>query len=354
MKFHLIAGLGLLLCSLSATAAPREWTDQATGRKVTGEFVSLDGDQVTLSINGKEYKMPVAKLSADDQAFLKVVGEMPAPAPAAAPQPAPAAVGKAQRVDITQKAYADWNGYYSGLFGKKLLKFYEKSKGIVDVPDKDTMTTVETAVMWQKDDKLGKMILFVPPDYDGSTAYGVLVYISPGNDPVSLVPGWDKVFTEKKLIYCSPAGTGNDQADMRRIALALDAVATVKASYKVDPARLIASGTSGGGAISTTIAVHYPEFKAIDCSRGSEPDGVTVFPYLDSGDIRQVAKQKKRFAWVSGPKDRNYEYIKRGVAGWSDAGVESKLFEDPNQGHAAATEDLMRQALTWIEEPPTK
>ncbi|RYD30679.1 MAG: hypothetical protein EOP87_16220, partial [Verrucomicrobiaceae bacterium] len=84
MKFPVIAGLGLLFSILSAAAAPREWTDQATGRKVTGEFVSLDGEQVTLSINGKEYKMPVAKLSADDQAYLKVVGDAP-PSPAGTP-----------------------------------------------------------------------------------------------------------------------------------------------------------------------------------------------------------------------------------------------------------------------------
>ncbi|MBX3741119.1 MAG: hypothetical protein KF712_09025 [Akkermansiaceae bacterium] len=357
MKFPLIAGLGLLFSILSASAAPREWTDQATGRKVTGEFVSLDGDQVTLLIGGKEYKMPVAKLSPDDQAYLKVVGEMPAPAPeAVAPQPAPAAVGKSQKVDITQKAYADWTGYYSGRFGKKLKAFYDKSKGIVDAAEVDTGLTTETAVAWEKSaaNGTGTMILYVPPNYDGSEAFGVLVYISPGDGAVSLLPGWDNVFQEKKLIYCSPYGAGNKQGDMRRIALALDSVATVRAGYKIDPNRLLVSGTSGGGAEATTIGVNYAEFLAIDCSRGTYPDHELCFPYLDSGDIREVARQKKRFAWVSGPKDRNYASIKGGVAAWEAAGVKSKLFEDPNQGHAAATEDLLRQAITWIEEKPTK
>jgi len=356
MKFTVIAGLGLLFSILSADAAPREWTDQATGRKVTGEFVSLEGDQVTLSINGKEFKMPVAKLSADDQAYLRVVGEMPAPA-SATPSASPAIPpGKAQKVDITARAYPDWSGYYSGRFGKKLKAFYEKSKGIVDAAEVDTGLTTETAVAWQKspDNGTGTMILYVPPNYDGSEAFGVLVYISSGDGAVSLLPGWDKVFQEKKLIYCSPFGAGNKQGDMRRIALALDSVATVRAGYKIDPARLLVSGTSGGGAEATTIGVNYAEFFAIDCSRGSFPDHELCFPYLDSGDIREVARQKKRFAWVSGPKDRNYPSIQRGVAAWEAAGVESKLFEDPNQGHAAATEDLLRQAITWIEEKPPK
>jgi predicted esterase len=61
-------------------AAPREWTDQSTGRKITAEFVSVLADQVTLSINGKEYKLPVSRLSADDQAYLRIVGDASAPA----------------------------------------------------------------------------------------------------------------------------------------------------------------------------------------------------------------------------------------------------------------------------------
>jgi len=353
----------LLLVSLFssfATAAPREWTDQATGRKITAEFVAVKGDQVTLSINGKEYQLPVAKLSPDDQAYLKMVESNPAPAPESAPAASPASpaatTGKSQKVDITARAYPEWSGYYTGRFGKKLKAFYDKSKGIVDSVETDTGLTSETAVAWQKsaDNGTGTMILYVPPNYDGSEAFGVLVYVSPGDGAVSLLPGWDKVFQEKKLIYCSPFGAGNKQADMRRIALALDSAASVRAGYKIDPNRLIVSGTSGGGATATTIGVNYAEFLAIDCSRGSYPDHELCFPYLDSGDIREVARQKKRFAWVSGPKDRNYASIKRGVAAWEEAGVKSKLFEDPNQGHAAATEDLLRQALTWIEEKPAK
>lgn len=203
--------------------------------------------------------------------------------------------------------------------------------------------------MWEKTPNTGTMTVYVPPGYDGTVNYGVLVYISPGNGGVGLVPGWDKLFEERKLIYCSPSGTGNDQADMRRIALALDSVATIRANYKIDPKRLFVSGTSGGGATATMLGVNYEEFMAIDCARGSYPDSPSCFPYLDAGDIREVARQKKRFAWVSGPKDRNYQSIIAGVAGWNAAGVESKLFESPEQGHAAGSADLMRQALTWIE-----
>ena len=346
----LVACLGSFLTH-GATEAPREWTD-VTGRKLTADLVSQSGGEVTLSIKGKEHRIAVAKLSEADQTYLRELPKSPEP-PATPPPAKPQALkipqGEPAKMEIATRAFPDWNGYYSGRFGKSLKEFYTTSKGIVDAPATDTNTTAETAVMWEKKAGTGQMLTFVPPDYDGTVAYGVLIYISPGNGGVNLRPGWDKLFAEKKLIYCSPFGAGNEQADMRRIALALDSVATISANYKTDPNRLFVSGTSGGGAMATTIGVNYAEFKAIDCSRGSFPTSAQCFPYLDAGDIREVARQKKKFAWVSGPKDANYASIQLGVAAWNKAGVQSKLFEHPEQGHAAATADLMDQALTWLE-----
>jgi hypothetical protein len=59
-------------------AAPREWTDQQTGRKITAEFVSSEGDQVTLVMNGKQFKLPITRLSPEDQAHIKASSTVPA------------------------------------------------------------------------------------------------------------------------------------------------------------------------------------------------------------------------------------------------------------------------------------
>lgn len=67
------------------TAAPREWTDQQTGRKITAEFVSAEGDQVTLVMNGKQVKLPVSRLSPEDQAHIRVVSAAPVAVEAAVP-----------------------------------------------------------------------------------------------------------------------------------------------------------------------------------------------------------------------------------------------------------------------------
>ena len=343
-------------------AAPREWTD-VTGRKIMAEFVAVADGQVTLLVNGKEYKLPVTKLSAADQPFLKARPDDPAPVTPAAPEavpPLPAAekppAELIRKVEITQRAFPDADGYYTGRFGKLLYDYYLKSMSAGGSNADPAGLDARTAVVWKKTEGIGTgtMLRHVPSNYDGTEAFGVMVYISAGPSGVNMKPDWDKLFAEKKLIYCSPFGAGNEQAAMRRFTLALDAVATVRKDFKIDPERLFISGTSGGGAIATMVGVNYAEFKAIDCSRGTTPESKDCFSYLGPKEIREVAKQKKRFAWVSGPKDYAYEGIKRGVLAWSAANVKSKLFEHPDQGHAAGTADLLGQAITWIEDAPVK
>jgi len=104
----LLAALFAIAGSLHA--APREWTDQTSGKKITAEFVSVQGDQVTLSINGKEYKLPVSRLSADDQAYLRIVGDAPTPEPTASPEAAPAA--PAAKAKVMGPIDAEGSHYY--------------------------------------------------------------------------------------------------------------------------------------------------------------------------------------------------------------------------------------------------
>ena len=125
MKFPAILSLGLILSVFSATAAPREWTDQATGRKISADFVSLNGDQVTLSINGKEYNLPVARLSAEDQAYLKVVGDAPAMPKEAPEQVSPVAAKPGGNSKVVGPIDVEGSHYYyyipaSAKTGRKL------------------------------------------------------------------------------------------------------------------------------------------------------------------------------------------------------------------------------------------
>lgn len=87
MKALSLVSAVLLLVSTFLRAEPREWTEQATGRKISAEFLALEGDQVKLRMNGRELLVPVARLSEADQAYLKIIGgSAPMPGPEAAPE----------------------------------------------------------------------------------------------------------------------------------------------------------------------------------------------------------------------------------------------------------------------------
>ncbi|MBB5039815.1 SHD1 domain-containing protein [Prosthecobacter dejongeii] len=76
----------LTLCCLSsqAQAAPRDWTDD-TGRKVQAEFAGMQGDSVLLRVSPeKTIPFPLARLSAEDQAFIKAQSAAPVAPPTAA------------------------------------------------------------------------------------------------------------------------------------------------------------------------------------------------------------------------------------------------------------------------------
>ncbi len=75
-----MAGMFFLAAALPAQDGPRKWTD-AQGRTVEAEFAGLDGETVLLKMSGGQtVPYPLAKLSAEDQAFVSKRKEASAPA----------------------------------------------------------------------------------------------------------------------------------------------------------------------------------------------------------------------------------------------------------------------------------
>lgn len=79
---HLIVAALVVTFTFAAQAESRTWKDATSGKAIEAEFVSSDGTNVTLKVSGKDYTMPLTRLSAEDQAWVK---QKAAPAPAATP-----------------------------------------------------------------------------------------------------------------------------------------------------------------------------------------------------------------------------------------------------------------------------
>ncbi len=73
---HLFIIIGFVVASYCHA---REWTS-SDGRKLQADFVSATATEVTLKIAGKDATLPLSRLSAADQAFIKEQASKPAPA----------------------------------------------------------------------------------------------------------------------------------------------------------------------------------------------------------------------------------------------------------------------------------
>ena len=92
----LCLGAAAHLSVAADVAASRTWTS-SDGRKIEAVFVALQGDAVKIRMaNGSTFDVPLSRLSAEDQAFVKTQTATPTTAaPAAAPGAAPTAAAGA-------------------------------------------------------------------------------------------------------------------------------------------------------------------------------------------------------------------------------------------------------------------
>jgi hypothetical protein len=109
---HVLLALMLLLfpCVSAGQTGLRPWKD-VQGRIIQASFVSAAADSVTLRMaDGSEHKIPLARFSAEDQAFVKSLAKTPAtPAPPATAQgTAPAdSAASLNRLPVEKRVWPD-------------------------------------------------------------------------------------------------------------------------------------------------------------------------------------------------------------------------------------------------------
>lgn len=346
---HLVLTFAAIIWALPASAETviRKWTND-TGKVIEAELVSHDESSVTLRMKGKEFRIPLDKLSQDDRDWLanreeEMKGRIAG------------LLGVRKNAPITHRYGQTADDYFKGPFGKALRNFYDTKVSICDDGGKGLFMKCEESVAWKDE----TMLAYCPASYQGeSTPMGVYINISPGDGPIGLREGYEQVMDKLKLVYASPSGTSNAKSDVRRMALAMDTLATLRAEYTVDESRVFVGGMSGGGAMSSWLAVYFPEFRgAINQVRTEHIPSETCFPTVTDGDVGSIARRKQAFAFVTGPKDMNYKGIVASIPSWEKQGFVVKLFDIPGMGHGNAPADALEAALRWAEEssnPPKR
>ena len=99
----------------------------------------------------------------------------------------------------------------------------------------------------------------VPEGYSAERPHGLFVWVSPTpfggfrNEEIG------RVLSEHGLIWVGANLSGNNRSSFVRLSLALDAAHAMKELYNIDPGRVYVGGYSGGGRVSSALAMLFPE-----------------------------------------------------------------------------------------------
>jgi hypothetical protein len=184
--------------------------------------------------------------------------------------------------------------------------------------------------------------LFVPRDYDPAKTWPLVVFISPGDDPLGW-RSWQKTCEKVGALFCSPYAAGNSCPVGQRTRIVLDMLDDVRRAYKIDPDQTYLTGLSGGGRMACTLAFALPE-----CFGGVAPVcGTNPLPRLDA--LRHRVHDRLSAAFVTGETDFNRKENEAFMAPlFADLGIRSKLWVVPKMGHAMPPSDVLSEVYNWL------
>jgi autotransporter-associated beta strand protein len=137
--------------------------------------------------------------------------------------------------------------------------------------------------------------VYVPPGYDGTKPYGVMVYTT--SDPTSGVV-LQTASNDKNLIWIAPRYVGNSQDYTYRFGVTLLALYRAKELFNIDPRRVYTSGKSGGARVASALAFYHPEIV-----KGTAPSAGFCLPRLAANEVTPDYITNS-----SGQSDSYYDY----------------------------------------------
>lgn len=256
-------------------------------------------------------------------------------------QPAPAAAGTSHEIeqpyvasDRTMTAAAMRRRLYSGMH--------------VLVDDADRDLSQET------------LHVRVPAGYHPRRPAGLLIWCSPtpdGRIPDVFAPALD----ELNIVCVGIDNAGNERDVPDKYQLVFDAVATGRRRFHVDDRRVYITGMSGGGKVSSVLAISYPDIFAaaipiVGFATYSELDaswGDHSLPYFAVPQAKRLNQARRmRIALVGGPPDFNYrEVVERQRYLEADGFTNIRFFSYPDMGHVMPRPERFAEVLDWVDEP---
>ena len=180
--------------------------------------------------------------------------------------------------------------------------------------------------------------VFVPSSYSPDEGFGLLVWISPTPSGGFLSPEMQEALEASDLIWVGADNAGNSRARWYRYLLALEAAHNMRQLYRIDEDAVIVGGYSGGGRVTSGLAMLYPEvFRGGYSMSGCDyPELLPVpdkpgaywppgFPAPAKSILRGV-KSQSRFVLLTGELDFNRAQTRKTYLEMLDDGFQSVLY----------------------------
>ncbi len=188
--------------------------------------------------------------------------------------------------------------------------------------------------------------VYLPKGLDYNRKHPWVLGLSPGGNGKDLIPVWKNACDKFQWILVASNDSRNGVFFSEEWPLLAKTLEIMKAKYPVDPARLYATGLSGGGMVAHFISYNYPE-----SIRGIIVNTCMIHEeFYDPKITDPDSYPKNKIAvFLASPTDFRYNEMQRDKKFLESRGWKTKWIEFEG-GHTWAPPEKYVEAVTWLSE----
>ena len=186
--------------------------------------------------------------------------------------------------------------------------------------------------------------IYVPPNYRPTKAWPLVVFVSPGDDPLGW-RCWQATCEAHDVLFCAAYAAGTNCPPGRRVRIVVDMLDDVRRRYQIAPEQTYLCGLGGGARLACDIAFALPEYfgGVVAVGGGGELPSLAY--------LRHRVADRLSVAWVTGASDfhrREVEEYRFPLL--AELGTRSRLWVVAGAGHALPPPGVVEEVYAWLED----